>query len=84
MGEQLLGVQLMVEAAITLGMPGDVRRCPADDQRRIRLGSFSVRKTSQGDENVLRLVTAYDRAARTERNKNLIFLDVLNFNGFLT
>jgi hypothetical protein len=28
-------------------MPGDVRRCPADDQRRIRLGSFSVRMTSK-------------------------------------
>jgi hypothetical protein len=32
----------------SLGRQSHVRRCPADDQRRSGLGSFSARKTSQG------------------------------------
>ena len=38
----------LAASAITLGRQSLVRRCPADDQRRSGLESFSVRKTSQG------------------------------------
>ena len=38
----------LAASAITLGRQSLVRRCPADDQRRSGLVSFSVRKTSQG------------------------------------
>jgi hypothetical protein len=39
----------LAASAIILGRQSHVRRCPADDQRRSGLGSFSARKTSQGD-----------------------------------
>ena len=40
----------LAASAITLGRQSLVRRCPADDQRRSGLESFSARKTSQGEK----------------------------------
>ena len=48
-GTHMSWVVYLEHPATRSSMPGDVRCCPADDQRRSGLGSFSARKTSLGE-----------------------------------